>query len=106
MSNYVKLANEASDSYLAALNANQENFLKSVTAFAAWLPASPTPTTLVSADLPTMQEITEANFGFAQRFLRQQQEFVEKFIAVSTPRPSSSDAARSVPLRSKGAPAS
>jgi hypothetical protein len=102
MSNYVKLANEASDTYFAALNENQENFLKSIAALAAWFPASPTPTAQASAELPTMHEIIEANFGFAQRSLKQQQEFMEKFIAASTPPPGSSPG-RNAPLRGRGA---
>jgi hypothetical protein len=105
MSNYVKLATEASDSYFAALTETQENFLKSISAFSAFMPAWPGVTAAQgSPDLPTMQEIMEASFSFAQKLLRQQQEFVEKLIAASTPPASSTASARSA-LRSKGAPA-
>ena len=42
MSNYVKLATDAGDQYLASLAEMQENFLKATTAFAArFTPATP-----------------------------------------------------------------
>jgi hypothetical protein len=106
MSNYVKLATEASDSYFAALTETQENFLKSVAAYTSFLPVVPAANAHSYPDVPTMQEINEANFSFAQKFLRQQQEFVERFIAASTPPVSASASARSAPLKSKSAPAS
>jgi hypothetical protein len=106
MSNYVKLATEASDSYFAALNETQENFLKSVAAFTAFMPAAPTGTAQGPAELPTVHEITEANFSFAQKFLRQQQDFVEKLIAASAPSSRESVSSRNAPLKSKSAPAS
>ncbi len=84
MSNYLKYANEASDSYFAGLTETQEGFLKSITAISAFLPATPTPTAHGSVELPSMQEIMEASFAFAQKFLRQQQEFFEKAIAATT----------------------
>ncbi len=84
MSNYVKYATEASDSYFAGLTETQEGFLKSIAAFTAFVPATPTPTAHGTVELPSMQEIMEASFAFAQKFLRQQQEFFEKAIAAST----------------------
>jgi len=85
MSNYLKYATEASDSYFAGLTETQEGFLKSVAALTAFLPAVPTPTAQGSVELPSMQEIMEASFSFAQKFLKKQQEFFEKAIAASTP---------------------
>ena len=105
MSNYVKLATEASDSYFAALNETQENFLKSIAAYTSFMPAAPMPAAQGPAELPTMHEITEANFSFALKFLRQQQDFVEKLIAASTPAREGASS-RSAPLKSKSAPAS
>ena len=105
MSNYVKLATEASDSYFAALTETQENFLKSVAAYTAFLPVVPAANAHSYPDLPSMQEINEANFSFAQKFLRQQQEFVEKFISASTPPASAIAAARSATAKSKSGPA-
>jgi len=87
MSNYVKLATDAGDQYLASLAEAQENFLKATTAFAARLtPAMPlaTPPAFV-ADLPTAQEVTEASFAFAQKLLKQQKHFAEKLLAAGTP---------------------
>jgi hypothetical protein len=81
MSNYVKMAAEASDSYFAALTETQDSFLKAMAAFAAWAPPPPPP---AFAEFPTMQETVDASFSFGQKFLKGQQEFTEKLIAAST----------------------
>jgi hypothetical protein len=36
-------------------------------------------------ELPTMAEVTEANFAFANKFLKQQKKFAEKLFSISTP---------------------
>jgi hypothetical protein len=87
MSNYVKLATDAGDQYLASLAEIQENFLKATTAFAARF-ASATPIAIpafVAPDMPTAQEVTEASFAFAQKLLKQQKGFSEKLFAAGTP---------------------
>ncbi len=109
MSNYLRLATEASDSYFAGLTETQESFLKSVAAFTAFLPTAPAPATQGTVDLPTMQEIMEASFSFAQKFLKKQQEFFEKAIAAGTAPGSANAYARNAPPpppKSKSAPAS
>lgn len=106
MSNYVKLASDASDSYFAGLTETQDNFVKSVAAFTAFMPAPPPPAVHGTGELPTVQEIMEASFSFAQRFLRQQQGFFEKVIAASTPQGGANAAARNAPAKTKSAPAS
>ena len=83
MSNYVKLSHETTDQYLAAIASGQEHFLKSIAPFTSWLQASPAVSAAAHSELPTMQEITEANFGFAQKLLKQQQEFTERLIGAS-----------------------
>ena len=92
MSNYVKLATDAGDQYLASLAEMQENFLKATTAFASRLmPVTPVavPPALAAAaaaaDVPSAQEVTEASFAFAQKLLKQQKSFAEKILAASTP---------------------
>jgi hypothetical protein len=87
MSNYVKLATDAGDQYLASLAEIQENFLKTTTAFAArFAPVTPVETPpAFAAVFPSVQEITEASFAFAQKLLKQQKGFAEKLVAVSTP---------------------
>lgn len=89
MSNYVKLATDAGDQYLASLAEIQENFLKASTAFASrFAPVTPIvapPAFAAAADLPSAQELTEASFGFAQKLLKQQKSFAEKLLAASTP---------------------
>jgi hypothetical protein len=88
MSNYVKLAAEAGDQYLASLAGMQENFLKTTTAFAARFPPA-TPVTMpagfAAPELPSAQEMTEASFAFAQKLLKQQKGFAEKMLASSAP---------------------
>jgi hypothetical protein len=86
MSNYVKLATEAGDQYLNLLAEGQEQFLKSLNAFAAATPALyAVPTPPVVADIPTPREIAEANFAFAAKLLKQQKVFAEKLFAATTP---------------------
>ena len=84
MSNYLKLAAEAGDQYLTALAEGQEQFLKTISTFAAWTPATSLPTPPFAADLPTPKEIAEANFAFASKLLKQQKAFAEKLLATNT----------------------
>lgn len=88
MSNYVKLATDTSDQFLASLAEIQENFLKTTSAFtarfAAAMPMVETPPAFAAA-IPTPQEVTEASFAFAQKLLKQQKTFTEKLLAASTP---------------------
>jgi hypothetical protein len=81
--NYLKLAVEAGDQYLATLAEGQETFLKSLTTLSTQTPVAAVPAFTMA--LPTVQEVTEANFSFAQKLLKQQKEFVEKFLAATTP---------------------
>jgi hypothetical protein len=81
--NYLKLAVEAGDQYLATLAEGQETFLKSLTTLSTQAPAAAVPAFTMA--VPTVQEVTEANFSFAQKLLKQQKEFVEKFLAATTP---------------------
>ena len=86
MSNYVKLATDAGDQYLSSLAEIQDNFLKAATAFSARMtPAAPIEMPPAFAAVPTVQEVTEASFAFAQKLLKQQKGFAEKLLAVSTP---------------------
>lgn len=86
MSEYVKYATTAGDQYLASLSEVQEAFVKGMTPFTqitATLPKAPAASWM--PELPTMAEITEANFAFANKFLKQQKKFAEKLFAISTP---------------------
>ena len=89
MSEYVKLASGAGDLYLAALAEFQENVLKSMTALSDATPTGPkTPVPPFAADFPTPLEVAEANFAFTEKLLKQQKSFAEKFLATTTPAPS------------------
>ena len=86
MSNYVKLATDAGDQYLAALAELQETYLKTLSTltpkFAPVTPPVEIPAA-VAASFPTPQEVTEATFGFAQKLLKLQKGFAEKLVATS-----------------------
>jgi hypothetical protein len=88
MASYVKLAAEAGDKYLTALSEFQDTFLKSVATGAERFKAATLPTAPPAFELPPVpsaQEISEANFAFAQKLLKQQKSFVEKLLATATP---------------------
>jgi hypothetical protein len=85
MSDYVKRVNGVADQYLAALAESQEQFLKNMATFSAWVPKVPAPSAPdFAAGLPTPKEIVEANFAFATKLLKQQKEFTEKLVAATT----------------------
>jgi hypothetical protein len=48
------------------------------------MPKMPTAPGMFPA-LPTMAEISEANFAFASKLLKQQKKFADKFFAVASP---------------------
>jgi hypothetical protein len=79
--NYLKLATDAGDQYLASLAEGQETFLKSLTTLSTHAPQVPS----FATALPTVQEVAEANFSFAQKLLKQQKEFVEKLLTATPP---------------------
>lgn len=83
MSNFVKLATEAGDQYLAALADSQEQFLKYSKAFAAWAPTA-TPPPSAEDFLPTPRELFEANLAFTTKLLKQQKAFSDKLFSVAT----------------------
>lgn len=86
MSEYVKFATSAGDQYLSTLSEFQDSILKSMTPFTEMMPSMPeSPVASMFPEMPTMAEITEANFAFANKFLKQQKKFAEKFFAVATP---------------------
>jgi hypothetical protein len=83
MSKLVKFATDATDQYLTALGESQETFLKAMSAAASWTP--PAPPAGFTSGLPTVQEINEASFSFAEKLLKQQKEFTEKLFARNAP---------------------
>jgi hypothetical protein len=91
MSKFVKAATDAADQYLTALTESQEKFLKGISAAASWTP--PAPPAAFTSGLPTLQEINEASFSFAEKLLKHQKGFVEKCFATSgVPAPASPQA--------------
>ena len=83
MSNYGKLVAETTDQYLAALDAAQQNFLKSFATFSASVPVSPMSSQPAMPGMPTVREVIEASFSFAQKLLNQQQSFMQKLVATT-----------------------
>jgi hypothetical protein len=84
MSTYGKLVAETTDQYLAALNASQQNVLQSFATFAASVPASPMSSWTATPGMPTVQEVVEGGFSFAQKLLNQQQSFMQKLLATAS----------------------
>lgn len=88
MSEFVKVATTVGDQYLSSLAESQEAFLKAMAPFAEMtskmpsMPAMPAPA--FASDLPTPQEITEANFAFVTKLLKQQKKFADKLFATSS----------------------
>ena len=86
MSEYVKLATNVGDQYLATMSEAQDTFLKSMTPFTQWTSTWPqTPASRFAPEMPTMEEITEANFAFTSKLLKQQKKFAEKLFATASP---------------------
>jgi hypothetical protein len=83
-SNYLKLATDAGDQFLSTLAEGQDNFLKSLATLTT-PPAAPPAMPAFTAAFPTLQEVTEANFSFAQKLLKQQKEFIDKLVTATTP---------------------
>ncbi len=100
MSDYAKLATAAGDQYLSALADAQETFLKSmepVIEMMGKVPAMPAPAFAI--DVPTPQEISEANFAFANKWLKQQKKFADRLFA--TPAPTSTSSTTSSTTKAK-----
>jgi hypothetical protein len=82
MSNFLKLATDAGDQYLAALADSQEQFLKYAKAFAAW---TPNVASMSAEDfMPTPKEMYEANLAFATKLMKQQKAFSDKLFGMAT----------------------
>jgi hypothetical protein len=85
MSKFIKAANDAADQYLTTLAEGQETFLKGISAATSWTP--PALPAAFTSKLPTVQEINQASFAFAEKLLKHQKEFAEKLFATSAPAP-------------------
>ena len=89
MSEYVKYATSAGDQYLATLSEMQDAFLKSLAPFSQMTATMPKmPAAAHMPEMPTLAEISEANFTFANKLLKQQKKFTEKFFETTTPQES------------------
>jgi hypothetical protein len=82
MSNFVKLAAEASDKYIAALDQNQQGLLSYFVATRHWVMDAPTvPAPAFAAVSP--QEIVASGFAFASSMLAQQKAFADKLASIT-----------------------
>ena len=85
MSDYVKNATEAGDQVLAGIAEAQDSIIKAMAPYQEWASTqTKMPPPAYSADFPTMQEITEANFAFAAKLLKQQKKFADKLFAATS----------------------
>ena len=80
----------------------QDNFLVAME-MSKVVTAVPTIPTTPLAEFPTPQEIVDVSFGFSQKLLNQQQDFVEKLIAAGASRTEPMTAKNAPPARSKSA---
>ena len=106
MSTYGKLVAENTDHYFAALDAAQENFLKSFATFSAFVPALRSSSQSAVPGLPTVREVIEGGFSFAQKLLNQQQSFMQKLVATNAsevPTPPTVAFGKAVGAKSKNA---
>ncbi len=82
MSDYVKVASETGDQVLAGIAEAQDSIIEAMTPFKEW---ASTQTTMAppafSADMPTMREVSEAQYAFAAKLLKQQKKFADKLFA-------------------------
>jgi hypothetical protein len=86
MSEYVKFATTAGDQIISNMAEAQDAFLKSMTPYSEWASTVPQmPAAKFAPEMPTLAEITEANFAFASKLLKQQKKFAEKLFATATP---------------------
>jgi hypothetical protein len=81
MNAYAKLATEAGDQYLAAVAQAQENFLKTVAMFRPYLPDVAVAPRAALPGMPSPEEVVEVSFTFAEKLLKQQQDFAAKLLA-------------------------
>jgi hypothetical protein len=72
MSNYVKVADEAGDRYLAAMDKAQERFLSYVAATSALAPKS---APWLAVNYSAVREAVDAGFSFSEKLLDQQKTF-------------------------------
>ena len=85
MSDYVKNATEAGDQVLAGIAEAQDNIIKAMQPYTEWATTQTNmPPPAFSADMPTAQEIAEANFAFAAKLLKQQKKFADKLFSVAS----------------------
>ena len=90
MSDYVKNATSAADQYLNTLAEGQEKFLEAMAKMSEMAPkAPPVEMPAFATDLPTAKEISEANFAFATKLIKQQKAFTDKLFSTNKPASSS-----------------
>jgi hypothetical protein len=81
------LASEAGDKYISALAEIQDNFVKSQTEFAERIKVA-TAANAPAFEFPSVTDVTEANFAFAEKLLKQQKAFAHKLISSPAAAPS------------------
>jgi|SRR5688572_1495982 hypothetical protein len=101
MNTYARIAAEAGDQYLAAISQAQENFLNAFATSMAWTPV--VPVTAPRGDFPTPQEMVGVNFEFAQKLLKQQQDFAQKLLAATAARTESANSKNTASPKGKSA---
>ncbi len=86
MSDPQEISQKVKDQTMDTVRKTQDVVLEAVTAWTET--ANPGPASDVfTKQFPTVAEVIDANFDFAQRILSNQRDFVHRFIAATTPTP-------------------
>jgi hypothetical protein len=84
MSHPQEIGQKVQDQTLDTVRKAQDAVVEAVT---AWTETAKPPTTDdVTKQFPTIAEVIDANFDFAQRFLSDQRDFAHRIIAATTPK--------------------
>lgn len=85
MSNYPNLAAEAGDKYLAMLAQGQDQIVDFVRSSREMMPQMPAPQSAqLPFAMPSPRELADAQYDFAARLLKQQQEFAKKLYSIGS----------------------
>ena len=87
MSDFAKLAAEAAEQYLAAIQKIQATSLDTVARMASAVPdaAKNLPPLQTPEGLPTVGEVSEAYFDFTEKLIANQKAYTEKLLATVKP---------------------
>jgi hypothetical protein len=103
MSNPQEIGQKVQDQTLDTVRKAQDAVVEAVT---AWTETAKTPTSDdFTKQFPTVAEVIDSNFEFAQRILSNQREFAQRIIAATTPKAAEAPKAKAATPKAVEAPA-